>query len=177
VFVLRNLWRGRKLAPFGEVCIGDFFIEPCSKRHLRDIKALYASLTGGRRLDLKTRVLLRWNGERFCLAARRRSDNRLIGMGLYYFNTRDRSNETIHVAYTGLDPSVRGCGLGHALRLHALRHFALCGLESASSRISIGNQPSLKGNLKLGFLPIESYIDSATAEQRQYLICKLDRYR
>jgi predicted GNAT family acetyltransferase len=175
-FILRNLWHGRRLVSFDTVRIGEISIGPFAKDDLAAIEGLFTTLNLGKPLDFQMRTLLQLQGRKFCLAMRDGSD-RIVGVGFYYFNARDRSNETIHVAYTGLDPSARGCGLGHALRLHALRHFARCGLASASSRISTCNQPSLKGNLTLGFLPVETYFDSAMTEQRQYLICRLDRYR
>jgi GNAT superfamily N-acetyltransferase len=180
VFVLRNLWRGRRLRPFPLAACGEFAIRPYSARDRPGIAALYVTLTGGRPLDFQMRALLRLRGDRFCMTASRSGDDRLIGIALYCFNAHDAArglDDTIHVAYVGLQESARGQGLGTRMRRHALEHFARSGLACASSRISVGNLPSLKGNLKLGFEPVETYFDSARAEQRQYLICRLDRYR
>jgi RimJ/RimL family protein N-acetyltransferase len=179
-FILRNLWRGRMLAPFATGSFGDVSIAPYSTSDLPDIASLYVTLTGGRRLDRRMRALLRLGGARFCLVARRRGDDRLIGIALYCFNAHDVAlgwDDAIHEAYIGLQAPARGLGLGTRMRRHALLHFARSGLACVSSRVSVGNLPSLKGNLKLGFLPVETYFDSAMAEQRQYLICRLDRYR
>ncbi|HYD78289.1 MAG TPA: GNAT family N-acetyltransferase [Paucimonas sp.] len=181
-FVLRNLARGRRLRPFAavehEAGAGErFAVGPAAATGLADLYGLYAALNGGRRLEPQTRLLLRLRGERFCLTARRCADGALAGMALYYFNARDRDAGAIHEAYIGLMPPLRGMGLGTFMRRHALRHFAGCGLDRVSSRVSAGNLPSLKGNMKLGFLPVETYFDSAMAEQRHYLICDLGPYR
>jgi GNAT superfamily N-acetyltransferase len=180
LFILRNLWRGRGLAPFSQGSAGAFLLRPCTAQDLPEVVALYAMLNGGKRLELPTHALLRLRSACFCLTARHRGDNRLAGIALYYFNAYDDARGmrgAIHVAYTGLVPSARGMGVGAGMRRHALRHFARSGLDYASSRISTSNLPSLNGNLKLGFRPVEIYFDRAMEEQRQYLICKLDRYR
>jgi len=102
----------------------------------------------------------------------------VFGLGLYYFNKKDILEKTIHEGYVGLKAGYRGMGIGTKARRYALQHFAQFRfLNGVSSRVSLNNLPSLKGNIKLGFEIKERYWDEKMKEERVYLVCSLDKYR
>lgn len=174
-FFARNLWCGKKIVPFKAVCYGRFVVEPLSARYVAKAENLYASLNNGACLGFQKAAMLRLSGSRFCLVARESSRDELVGMAVYYFNARDRRESTVHEGYIGLREHVRGCGLGIFMRRHALENFSRSGFKGMSSRISISNLPSLLGNRKLGFVPVETYFDPSMGELRHYLVCDFRR--
>ena len=171
MFFIRNLWCGRKIIPFTETNFGPFIIKPLSKKYLPAVVNLYRVLNGGGRLDLQEMAILWLLGSRFCLVALDSGRNEVVGIAIYYFNVRDRKQDTVHEGYIGLREAVRSVGLGTFIRRHALENFALSGLSGMSSRVTVSNLPSLRGNKKLGFIPIETYFDPSIGEERHYLIC------
>ncbi|WP_334188713.1 GNAT family N-acetyltransferase [Noviherbaspirillum sp.] len=176
-FVLRNLWCGRRIRPFPTFLYGGARVGPLSRDDIRHVERLYASLNGGSPLDLRKKAALWLHAPRLGIGVRDAATGELTGMSLYYFNARDRKEGTVHEGYIGLHASLRGAGLGTVVRRHALRQFAFAGLRGVSSRISLANTASLNGNLKLGFVPVETYFDSSMGEQRHYLVCDLQPYR
>jgi RimJ/RimL family protein N-acetyltransferase len=176
-FVLRNLWCGRRLRPFPTFLYGGTSVGPLSRSDIKHVERLYASINGGSPLDLRKKAALWLHAPRLGIGVRDAATGELIGMSLYYFNARDRREGTVHEGYIGLDASLRGAGLGTVVRRHALRQFAFAGLRGVSSRISLANTASLNGNLKLGFVPVDTYFDPSMGEQRHYLVCDLQPYR
>ncbi|MEN3295667.1 MAG: L-amino acid N-acyltransferase [Burkholderiales bacterium] len=172
VFLVRNLCCAKEIAPFTSARFGAISVEPLSKAYLAAADNLYAEMNRGARLRLM-KVLLSVLGSRFCLLARRTDSNELVGMAIYYFNARDRKEGTVHEGYIGLREAERNLGLGTFIRRHALKNFARSGLEGVSSRISVNNLASLKSNTNLGFVPVETYLDPSTGEERHYLVCEL----
>jgi GNAT superfamily N-acetyltransferase len=172
VFLARNLCCARKIMPFTSARFGVISVEPLSRAYLAAADNLYAEMNCGARLR-QMRVLLSMLGPRFCLLARRTDSNEVVGMAIYYFNARDRREGTVHEGYIGLREAERSAGLGTFMRRHALKNFARSGLEGVSSRISVNNLASLKSNTNLGFVPVETYVDPSTGEERHYLVCDL----
>jgi GNAT superfamily N-acetyltransferase len=175
--VARNWWCGRRIRPFAVARFDAFVVEPLSRESLPAVHDLYAGLNGGTRIGLQNRAILRLLGSRLCLVARGIDGKQVLGIVIYYFNSRDRRENTVHEGYIGLRESARGAGLGTFMRRHALENFARSSLSGVSSRISVGNLPSLKGNEKLGFVAVETYFDRAMGDERHYLICDLGLYR
>jgi hypothetical protein len=163
IFMARNLCCARDIMPFPSARFGAISVEPLSRKYLAAADDLYAALNSGVRLRL-LRVLLAVFGSRFCLIARRTEGNDVVGIVIYYFNARDRIEDTVHEGYIGLSEAERSAGLGTFMRRHALENFSRSGLAGVSSRISVSN---------LGFVPIETYIDASTGEERHYLVCDL----
>jgi GNAT superfamily N-acetyltransferase len=176
LFFARNLWCGRKLAPFPVVRYRAFVVEPLSRKRLAAVDDLYASINAGERLGFPKKALLWLLGPRLCLVA---CDDRndLVAMTLFYFNARDWREDTVHASYNGLRESAQGAGLGTFLLQHALESFARSGLAGASSRVSLNNLAALKTNQKAGFVPVETYFDPLMDEERHYLVCDLRRYK
>lgn len=176
-FFVRNLWCGQRIKTFPSARFGRFAVESFRWEYSAEVEGIYAALTGGKRLGVQTKAILRVIGSRLCMIARDEEKKEVVGVLIFYFNARDRREGTVHEAYIGLREPVRGAGLGSFMRRHALAHFARLGLAGASSRISVDNLPSLKANQKLGFIPVETYFDNARKEERHYLVCNLSRYR
>jgi RimJ/RimL family protein N-acetyltransferase len=121
--------------------------------------------------------LLRFAGSKFCYILVSEKGE-VFGLELYYFNKRDIIEKTIHQGYTGFKAGYRGMGIGTKARRYALQHFAKIDvLRGVSSRVSLDNIPSLKGNIKLGFEIKEKYWDENEQKERVYLVCDLDKYR
>jgi hypothetical protein len=176
VFFARNMWCAKNILPITVVRYREYLIEPISKENLAAADRLYASLSGGKGFGLKRMALLSLLGSRLGLIARDVKTDQVVGVAFYYFNARDRKEDTVHVGFSGLHEAARSVGLGTFMRRHALMNFALSGLTGVSSRISIDNVASLKVNEKLGFVPVETYFDSSLNEVRHYLICDLRKF-
>lgn len=174
-FILRNLWCGRQLVPFAPAQFGAFVIEAMRPEALEAVARNYTLLTQGGRLERKKLAVLRLLGPRLCLVARAAGPGDILGMAIYYFNQRDRKDNTIHEGYIGLHEAMRGRHLGTFMRQHALAHFSMSGLSGMSSRVSSGNLPSLRSGMKLGFEVAETYFDHSLGEERHYLICDFRR--
>lgn len=177
LFLARNLWCAKDLTPLTPARCGGLCIEPLSSRYLAAAGELFASLNPGVRLGVQRCAVMRLLGSRLCLVVRQADRPQLVGMSVFYFNARDRREGTVHEGYIGLREAECGKGLGTFMRRHALEHFARCGLAGASSRILAGNLPSLKSNLKLGFVPVETCFDPRAGEEQHYLVCDLRSYR
>lgn len=171
MFVARNLWCGKKVHPFTVARFGAFVVGPLSRKYLCAVDDLYADLNGGKRLGRQEMFVLTLLGSRYCLLVRDIERDEVVGAAFYYFNARDLKDGTVHEGFIGLREAVRNAGLGMFIRRHALENFALSGLSGVSSRVSVNNLPSLKGNEKLGFVPVETYFDASMGEERHYLIC------
>lgn len=174
-FVLRNLWCGRKLVPFAPAKFGPCTIEAMQPEALACVSATYSRLTSGARLERKKLATLLLLGPKLCLLARDAGSGNVVGMALYYFNERDRRENTIHEGYIGLHEAMRGQRLGTFMRRQAILHFSKAGLCGMSSRVSCCNLPSLRSGLKLGFEVAETYFDHTWGEERHYLICNFCR--
>lgn len=170
------------MSKFGEVEFENYKIEPLKRRNLQETLELYKQLHDGTGLSLEKRLLLRFAGSKFCYILVSEKGE-IFGLGLYYFNKRDIIEKTIHIGYTGLKKEYRGMGIGAVAFRNALRHFAKIDvLRGISSRVSLDNIPSLKGNIKVGkvrhlFEIKEKYWDENEQKERVYLVCDLDKYR
>jgi len=178
-FLVQNLWHACKLTPILPAPLGEgLLLVPCSRERVNATLDLYKNLHDGLTLGFLRRIVLRLVGNRLCLLVMEEKTEAILGMALYYFNTRDIKEKTVHEGFSGLVPEIRGRGIGTELRLHALQHFAKHSeLEGVSSRVSLSNAASLHSNLKLGFVEKERYYDESLGEERVYLVCDLEPHR
>lgn len=95
-------------------------------------------------------------------------------MNMYYFNSRDVKENTIHEGFIGVTAEAAGQGIATQMRKIAKTHFSLLEIKGISTRISINNVASLRSAQKIGFEPVEQYCDPHTHEERYYMICKLE---
>lgn len=176
VFLLRNFWYTKNMRPVQWVHYKGFAIGPLSNHHVDAALTLYKKLNNEKNLGTAKTLLLKIFGTRLCLAAYNK-DNQLIGISLYYFNARDKKENSIHEGYTGVDPRFQNKGLGTELRRLAASHFFSCGLKAISSRVSADNKASFRSALKLGFEPVETYWDSKLGEKRYYMVCRRENFK
>jgi len=177
VFLIRNIMYGFKLQEFEKADFDNFEVEPLKRKNLKKVLELYKEFCEGKSLTMERYLLLRFAGSKYCYILRSK-EGEVFGMGIFYFNKRDLKERTIHEGYIGLKIEYRGIGIGTLARQYAIKHFAKTGyLKGISSRISLDNVASLKGNMKLGFEIKEKYWDKEENKERAYLECDLSQYR
>ena len=177
-FLARNLWQARKIPVIEKGTYDDVEFIPCTKDLVPYVSKLYAQFHEGIELGLDKKMLYSLAGEKLCLVVKDKKTNQIVGYSLYYFNRRDIKEATIHGGDISLHLDYRGKGIGTALRLHVLRHFARCpSIKGLSSRIDLDNQASLKSGEKVGYRVKECYFDQSRGKKRAYLICDLTPYR
>jgi GNAT superfamily N-acetyltransferase len=169
----RNFWCARKISRCPSARFNGFVVRSPTAAELAAVDALYASLTNGVHLGLHGKLMLRLLGAKLCLVALDEQRGDMVGLALFYFNVRDRREDTVHEGYVGLLEKKRGKGLGSFMVRHALQNFARSGLAGISTRISVNNIVSLKMNEAVGFIPVETYYDPRFGEERHYLVCDL----
>lgn len=176
-FLGRNIFYSFKMSKFEKIELENYKIEPLKRKNLKETLELYKKLHNGNGISLEKRLMLKFVGSKFCYILVSEKGE-VFGLGLYYFNKKDIIEKTIHVGYTGLKAGYRGMGIGTKARRYALQHFAKIDvLRGVSSRVSLDNIPSLKGNIKVGFEIKEKYWDENEQKERVYLVCDLDKYR
>lgn len=176
IFIIRNLLCSVKMPEFQKFEFDELVIESCRSEYLEEVFHLYKDLHNGKDLSRRNKLLLRLAGNKFCYVVR--SGSEIVGIGLYYFNKKDVRENTIHEGYTGLKKEYRGKGVGTIARKNALYHFSqVKSIMGVSSRISLDNEASYRGNVKLGFEVVEKYFDTGLKKERAYLICDLKKYK
>lgn len=98
----------------------------------------------------------------------------IIGIDLFYINSRDGKEKTVHEGFVGVMPEHEGRGIATKMRKHAIVHFSGTGSRGISTRISKNNHSSLRSAEKVGFQPVEEYFDPDLGEDRYYLICRFE---
>ncbi|UYO99168.1 GNAT family N-acetyltransferase [Oceanotoga sp. DSM 15011] len=168
-FLFINLFSGIKLSKFKIFNFENYCIKPLDKNNFWKILTLYQDNNLGLRLNLDKKILYKFLGKKYCYIIIDKRNNTFVGMGMYYFNRKDIKEKTIHEGYIGLKKEYREKGLGTISRKYALEHFSkLKFLKGVSSRVSLDNIPSLKGNLKLGF-KIEKNILILMKKKKEYI--------
>ncbi|MFO8054477.1 MAG: GNAT family N-acetyltransferase, partial [Bacteroidales bacterium] len=122
VFLIRNFWYAKNIRRMQLVHYKGFAIGPLLHRHVDAALTLYKKLNNEKNLGTAKTLLLKIFGARLCLAAYNK-DNQIIGISVYYFNARDKKENSIHEGYTGVDPRFQNKGLGTELRRLAASHF------------------------------------------------------
>lgn len=177
-FLGRNLWQAAGIPTIPNGGTEEVAFVPCTADLSAAVENLYSEFHPGKKLGHAKRCLLKLAGKRLCLVVLDRQSGESVGFSLFYFNRRDVEEATVHEGFTGILPKYQGRGIGSAQRRHALEHFARRpSIKGVSSRVSLNNLPSLRGNLNLGFREKERYFDADMGEERVYLICDLARYR
>lgn len=175
-FLLRNLWGARRLMPIEQAAYGTLRLCGMRPTFLPQVDALYHAFADGRHLEPAMWCMLRLLGRRLCVTAVDPAD-RVVAVGIYYFNARDLREGSIHGGYSAVIAEAQRRGIGTAMRRHALKHFARCGLRGVSARITMTNTGSRKIAERLGFEVRDHYFDEAMGQRRAYLWCDLARHR
>lgn len=143
------------------------------KRDAAEVDKIYAQLNNGARFEGLRRQLYTSIGSRCLFVAvctNEVGEEIVVGMNMYYLNARDIREQTIHEGFIGVIPRMTGKGIASILRSMAKAHFKDMGFKGISTRISLNNLPSLQSAKKMGFLPLEEYIESSTGEKRYYMV-------
>lgn len=179
-FILRNIYASfflKKIiqVPFNE----EIIIYGASRNELREALHIY-SFFNKDKIGLIKYIAYIFISEKVVFVAKDMFMNKIIGMELYYFNSQDIRENTIHQGFRGILSAWQGKGIGTSITGHAINHFKNSKIDGISSRVSLNNLASLRSNMKLGFRPVEEYFDKNMQEKRYYLICpfgKHDRWK
>ena len=178
LFLARNIWKTRNIPVIPKKSLSQVEFLPCTKDFVPSVAQLYSEFHQGRNLGVAKKSLLKLAGKKLCLVVRDKETGKIVGFSLYYFNSRDLKEKTVHSGFIGLLPEYRGRGIGTERGLHALRHFGRSqSLRGISCRVSLNNTASLKSTNKVGFKEKERYYDPIMGEERVYLVCDLAPYR
>lgn len=145
-----------------------FVIRGAKKKDIEKIKNFYQKCTG-RVFTNRHIYLLQKCEEKICIITEK--ETQIVGFDLFYMNSRDFKQKTVHEGFIGVLPDYEGKGIATSMRKHAIEHFKKAGFNGISTRISINNIRSLKSAEKLGFKVFKQYFDSEMNEERYYLIC------
>lgn len=142
------------------------------KKDVSAVREVYSKLNY--KLGFKE-VLANLIGSRCLIVAvklNEKNEKYVVGINLYYLNTRDLKDGTIHEGFIGVLPEHEGQGIATKMRRHAITHFRKAGFSGLSTRISKNNLRSLLSADKLGFKIVDKYFDLAKNEYRYYLVLK-----
>lgn len=153
----------------------DFIVRGAVAHDIEQLKIIYGRLNNVDLSRSNINLLKNFPGRLILIAeVTRGSKSNIVGMNLFYFNSRDFKEGTIHEGFIGVVPEFEGKGIATAMRKHAIAHFRRSGLSGISTRISKNNIASLLSAEKLGFKPFEEYFDPIMQEERYYLVCNFE---
>lgn len=175
LFFFRNINAARQIVEIRRQAFGKFIFRGYTELDADAIAEIYRQLNGGAVFSRVQRQLYKHIGKR-CLFVVEQKDvlgsSKIIAMNMYYLNSRDIREGTIHEGFIGVMPEVGGQGIATKLRQMAVEQFRISGFSGISTRISLDNSASVMSAKKIGFQPVEEYQDATTGEQRYYMICK-----
>lgn len=170
-FIFENISHAAKLSEITSLSDGAIVIRGLRSADNIQVNKIIYLLNNGVGFGFSRRFLYRIVGSRLVFVAERKEDGEIVGVNLFYFNARDRVENTIHEGFIGVVPSHQGKGVASKLRRHAIESFTHAELSGISTRISISNTASFRSAEKMGFRVDKRYVDSRTGEERCYLIC------
>jgi GNAT superfamily N-acetyltransferase len=169
-FVLCNLLLSKKLNNVNTVTDDGFEIRGMRSEDIFHIKQLVLRLNNGIGFEFFKRLLYRIVGSKMVFVVKKVGAAEIVAVNLFYFNDRDRCDNTIHEGFIGVLPSCRGLGVASKLRRCAIANFERTQLSGISTRISISNAPSFRSAEKMGFRVVDRYFDANESEERCYLV-------
>ena len=175
LFFVWNLIVLRKIVEIKPVEIDGLVFRGYSKSDANSVSNIYRQLNDGAVFSWVQRALYsRVGGRCFFVVEQKCHDGTSIvcGVNMYYLNSRDIQDNTIHEGFIGVTPKARGRGIATKMRQMAVFHFRSAGLSGISTRISLDNTASLVSARKNGFRVVDEYEDSSTGEQRYYMFLK-----
>ena len=178
-FILRNLYYSKKLSSIESYYENGIIFVPCNYKLFQHVIKISKKLSETRRLNFFDKINLFLIGYKtYFVVCDKLNQYKIIGYSNYYFNKRDVIENTIHRGYIGILPEYHGKGIGQEFDRIIINHFAKnTELKGISSRVSINNTASYKMHIKSGFVPVERYYDPFMEEEREYMICDLDKFR
>jgi RimJ/RimL family protein N-acetyltransferase len=147
-----------------------------SRKELSEALHIYSLFNNKNKIGIAKYAVYLLFSKKVVFIAKDVSMHKIIGTELYYFNSRDIKENTIHQGFRGVLPAWQGKGIGTSITRHAVNHFKNSRIDGISSRVSLNNLASLRSNMKLGFRPVEEYFDKSMQEKRYYLICPFGKH-
>lgn len=174
VFLTRSSIKVVCLPTLFESKNGDLKIRGANSDEINEIDNIYEKLSF-QKFSKYQRMQFKLHSKKTVIVAEKYAEGvkKIVGMDMYYLNSRDFSEGTIHEGFIGVIPESEGQGIATQMRKQAIEHFRNVGFKGISTRISKNNLGSINSAKKLGFEPIEEYFDSVMNEDRYYLICNL----
>ena len=181
-FLLRNIAAGFQVPKLNEMNHGVFTTRGLRRSELACFLEIYSELNAGAKLGLVRKIIYWLLGERLCVIvigsnSGTDANHEMLGFNMFYFNSRDFEEDTIHSGFIGTKTEARGLGVATAMQQHIFSNFAKTNLKGVSSRISVNNHSSMAVAKKVGLEPVEQYFDESMGEERFYLVCDLSKYR
>jgi ribosomal protein S18 acetylase RimI-like enzyme len=158
-WLIRNLWFLRKLSSFPTIDHEGFEFRGVKPGDVLPISRVHA-LVRGRLLPWNRKIALFLVGNRMCLATFRKSDQKVIGFEIFYFNDADPAQKRIHEAYIAVIPEFRSRGLATRMRAIAANHFARAGIAKITTHVKQSNAHSLSSALNLGYVVSGEHVGS-----------------
>lgn len=171
-FILGNISYKNRLKEIENYDFKSYFITGLDRTRYRDFLSFYKHLND-KELDYQKKALYKYYGKRLCFVAIEKAANQIVGVEFYYFNRRDKSEDTIHQAFRGVHPTWCNKGVATSITQYAVKVFSNAGLKGLSSRVSVNNKASLLSNQKVGFKIKEKYYDKKLCQNRYYMVCDL----
>ncbi len=169
-FFGQNVLLAKKFSCFPSDINDELILRAYNKSDIEETNVIVDKLNNGIGFDFPRRVLYRLAGSKLILVAVSLSTGKVAGVQIFYFNSRDVAENTIHEGFVGVLPEYQGKGFSSKLRKHAIESFSRTGLSGISTRISISNIRSFRSAQRLGFRIVETYYDPDMAEKRCYLV-------
>lgn len=170
LFLFFNIKHINKLPPIKHLRAGDIVYRGMHKFEFKMLKETLLLIDNSFGLGILKSLLCLLYGSKIVLIAENIKTKRFIGVELFYFNKRDRYENTIHEGYIGILPVYQNKGIASQLRQFAIKNFKRSKLSGISTRISLLNLPSIYSAKKVGFRIIERYKDIKTSKVRGYLV-------
>jgi GNAT superfamily N-acetyltransferase len=175
LFIVRNIYGCFSLSLIPKTSIDEqIIICGASIKELKEALHIYSFYKN--KIGISHYIVYLLISKKIVFIAKNVAHNKIIGTELYYFNSRDIKENTIHQGFRGILPAWQGKGIGTSITNHAVNHFKNSRIDGISSRVSFNNLASLRSNMKLGFRPVEKYFDKNIKENRYYLICPFGKH-
>jgi GNAT superfamily N-acetyltransferase len=176
LFITRNIYASLFSKKISQVIIAEqIIIHGASIKELKEALHIY-SFYNKSKIGISHYIVYHLISQKMVFIVKDMSVNKIVGTELYYFNSRDMRENTIHQGFRGILPAWQRRGIGTLLTSHAIKHFKNNKIDGISSRVSLNNLASLRSNIRLGFRPVEEYFDTNMQESRYYLICPFGKH-
>lgn len=158
-------------SPVG-VISGDFHLKSMSLANAFQSISLFNRAFAGESYGLIRSLFLITISRRFSLCAIDKN-GRLVGFEIFRLGSRDIVEGTIHESFIAVHPEYSGMGIATRLRKFAINSLRENGFNGISSRIALSNSGSLISAEKVGFKPVEEYVNDDN-QREVYLVLGFD---
>lgn len=175
LYFVRNIIMARKLDVIDHKEYAGLIFRGYSDSDADSVSKIYSQLNDGAVFSFVQRCLYKYIGKRCLFVVEQVNEvglKQIVAMNMYYVNSKDIQENTIHEGFIAVVPQLNGRGIATEMRRMAIQHFKVAGFSGISTRISLSNTASLNSAKKIGFIPREVYLDPVAGESRYYMVCK-----